>query len=158
EKVYNPFYGLLGVHLCSYNHNFALTFQFSFWDRFKQIDTYPVKKISHLAKLLLHLVVQGSLSLVVLRVRLFGLNEIEFFEVIDFPKLSPKNILFFRLFFTDLILKNSEEVVHNLFSKIHKLKDVTASLALKEGIAYFFLQEELHNKVASTLTQEEKQT
>ena len=73
EKFYNPFYAALGNKLCEYTHSHRITFQYSFWDKLKIVEELNVKQCSHLARLFAHLVTQGALSLMVLKVCQQGL-------------------------------------------------------------------------------------
>jgi nucleolar MIF4G domain-containing protein 1 len=66
--VFNPFYAHLAAKLCSFDYNYKFTLQYTFWDRFKQLPTLPVRTISNLGLLLAHLIAGFALSLSVLKV------------------------------------------------------------------------------------------
>ena len=56
EKAYNPYYSYLAMRCCEYQGKSRFTLMLTFWDAFKMIDTYSLRKVANLAKLLAHLV------------------------------------------------------------------------------------------------------
>lgn len=71
EKTYNEYYSHLATKLCAVNHNYRITFQFSIWDKIKQMnekEALTPRAVSNLANLFAHLVSSLSLSLSVLKV------------------------------------------------------------------------------------------
>lgn len=68
EKIFNPYYAYLMQKFCRFNRRFQIASQFAFWDRFKELESMSQMQISHLSKLVIHLTIEGSLSLSVLRV------------------------------------------------------------------------------------------
>ena len=56
EKAFNPFYGYLAMRVCEYQRKSNFTLTLTLWDTFKQMDTFPVRKVANLAKLLALLV------------------------------------------------------------------------------------------------------
>ena len=56
EKAYNPFYAYLATRCCEYQAKSRFTMMLTFWDAFKQLDTFSARKVANLAKLLAHFV------------------------------------------------------------------------------------------------------
>ncbi|XP_011248078.1 nucleolar MIF4G domain-containing protein 1 isoform X1 [Mus musculus] len=67
EKTYNPFYAFLASKFCDYERRFQMTFQFSIWDKFRDLENLPDTKFSNLVHLLAHLLRTKSLPLSVLK-------------------------------------------------------------------------------------------
>ncbi len=68
EKKYNPYYGHVALKLCLAQRNLAMAAQFALWDRFQDLARLTPVQTTHLAKLVVHLVVEQALSLAVLKV------------------------------------------------------------------------------------------
>jgi nucleolar MIF4G domain-containing protein 1 len=105
EKVYNPFYAYLAAKLCAHNHNHKFTFQYALWDRFGLLEEMSVKQVSHLAKLMAHLIVEHSLSLAVLK-------------TVEFNALGPRGVLTFQLFFVNLLTAYREGSTAAAFERL----------------------------------------
>lgn len=56
EEQFNKFYAYLAQNIIKVDHNMKYSFQYSFWDHFKQLEDYPVRKIANIAKLLAFLI------------------------------------------------------------------------------------------------------
>lgn len=56
EKAYNPFYAYLAMRVCEYQGKSRFTLMLTFWDAFKQLETFTVRKVANLAKLLANLI------------------------------------------------------------------------------------------------------
>ena len=98
ENAYNPYYAFLGQKLCEFKRShqvkwgegvwvwmsvywyglacnvfvsclIQVTFQYSFWDRFKVLESLSKLNRANLVKLLSHLISTKALSIAVLRVR-----------------------------------------------------------------------------------------
>lgn len=52
EKLYNPYYANLCVHLFSLERGMRLQYQYAMWDKFKLMQTYTLRKVSNLSKFL----------------------------------------------------------------------------------------------------------
>ena len=68
EKTFNPYYAHLLQKLCHFHRRLQIASQFALWDHFKNLETQSQLQISHLSKLVVHLTIEDSLSLSVLRV------------------------------------------------------------------------------------------
>jgi nucleolar MIF4G domain-containing protein 1 len=60
EKAYNPFYAYLATRCCEYQAKSRFTLMLTFWDAFKQLDTFSARKVANLAKLLAHFMVSAD--------------------------------------------------------------------------------------------------
>ena len=69
---------------------FRFTFQLSYWDFFKEIETCPARRVKNMALLLAFLTKKGHLGLGLLR-------------NVDFTQLSQQHVLFFRGFFREMM-------------------------------------------------------
>ena len=86
EKTYNPFYAELSCLICHQSRQYKTTFQFAYWDVFRQINDHDIskfdnidsdvtirnkkmkdRKLVNLARLLAHLICRFHLSLSVLK-------------------------------------------------------------------------------------------
>ncbi|KAL7436794.1 hypothetical protein ACHAXH_005981 [Discostella pseudostelligera] len=56
EEAFNPFYAYLAIRCSEYQPKSRFTLMLTFWDIFKQLETFPERKVANLAKLLAHLV------------------------------------------------------------------------------------------------------
>lgn len=72
EKNFNPYYAHLLQKLCNFHRRFQIASQFALWDHFKDLSSQSQLQISHLSKLIVHLTVEGSLSISVLKVIQFS--------------------------------------------------------------------------------------
>ncbi len=121
-----------------------------FWDKFKSFETLTnARQIANLASLLAALIKGGELTLVVLKVQ--QNMPLNLLQVVEFQKLNTTSILFFRLFFTDLLTKCTLEEVSSIFTRALASK---ASLGLKDGIGFFFLQEGMHFQNVGSMTEQ----
>ncbi len=72
EKTFNEFYAHLAGRLIGYDQNYKFTIQYSYWDKFKALETLSAKNIANLARLLAHLIATGSLPISMLKVILLN--------------------------------------------------------------------------------------
>ncbi|KNC87628.1 hypothetical protein SARC_00259 [Sphaeroforma arctica JP610] len=121
EKVYNPYYAYLSSKFCHFNYNYKFTFQYSFWDRFKDMETLSPRAMLNLARLLVHLFNNHALSLAILK-------------VVSFTNLDIYSVNFFRTVFTKLLLENDEAAIRVLFKRLSGIAGIEH---LKEGINVF---------------------
>ena len=68
EKTYNPFYAFLAGKFCAYERRFQMTFQFSIWDKFRDLENLPATNFANLVHLVAHLLKTKSLPLSLLKV------------------------------------------------------------------------------------------
>ncbi|OWK06460.1 hypothetical protein Celaphus_00012453, partial [Cervus elaphus hippelaphus] len=67
EKTYNPFYAFLAGKFCTYERRFQMTFQFSIWDKFRDLENLPATNFANLVHLVAHLLKTKSLPLSLLK-------------------------------------------------------------------------------------------
>ena len=107
EKSFNPFYAHLIMRVCEYQPKSKFTLMLSFWDIFKQLETFSDRKTANLAKLLAKM--------------LSGTNEkyltIGALKRIDFsPTNMPKQIvLFLSIVMSSLFESVSDREIQEIF-------------------------------------------
>mmetsp|Transcript_556 Transcript_556/g.1138 ORF Transcript_556/g.1138 Transcript_556/m.1138 type:complete len:1039 (-) Transcript_556:148-3264(-) len=103
EKAYNPFYSFVALRVCEYQPNSRFTLMLTFWDAFKQLESYSARKVANLAKLLAHLVgaIEKCLTIGVLK-------RVEF-SPSNMPEMT---IIFLSVFMTALFesVRNTEHI------------------------------------------------
>jgi nucleolar MIF4G domain-containing protein 1 len=126
EKTFNQYYSLLSQRVCAaIGKTGNRTFQYTFYEHFKELSTYKMRKITNLSKLLSILVETGTLSLAMLK-------------IIDFNHLdSTQEIVFFRLFFMHLLLDLDENECTKIFMRLAKVNHCEE---LKESLVLFLFQ------------------
>ncbi|XP_054246171.1 nucleolar MIF4G domain-containing protein 1 [Indicator indicator] len=105
EKTYNPFYAFLANKFCEYERRFQVTFQFSIWDKIKDLENLSVTAISNLVSLLAHLLRTKSLPLSVLK-------------VIEFSELDKPKVRFLRRVLSMLLIKTDAEELNDIFLRV----------------------------------------
>ncbi|XP_062840187.1 nucleolar MIF4G domain-containing protein 1 [Anolis carolinensis] len=121
EKTYNPFYAYLSAKFCEYERRFQMTFQFSVWDKIRDLGNLSPTTSSNLVNLLAHLLKTKSLSLTV-------------FKVIEFSELDKPKVHFLRQVLSVLLLKTDPEDLNHIFGK---LTDNPKLGMLQEGLKLF---------------------
>jgi len=117
EEAYNPFYSHLAVRVCEYQQKSRFTLMLTFWDHFKQLRAYSVRKAANLAKLLGHLM-DKCLTVGVLK-------------RIDFSPsdMSEMVVVFLSVFMDTLFESNEVETVDKIFAP---LQDESSGVAAKK--------------------------
>ncbi|XP_072185139.1 nucleolar MIF4G domain-containing protein 1 [Excalfactoria chinensis] len=121
EKTYNPFYAFLASKLCGYERRFQVTFQFSIWDKIKDLGNLSARAIHNLVSLLVHLVRTKSLPLSVLK-------------VIEFGDLDKPKVRFLRQVLSTLLVKTDGDDINDIFGRI---SDNPKLGMLREGLKLF---------------------
>lgn len=121
EKTYNPFYAFLASKICGYERRFQVTFQFSIWDKIRDLGNLSASAISNLVSLLVHLVRTKSLPLSVLK-------------VIEFGDLDKPKVRFLRQVLTMLLVKTDHDDINDIFGR---LSDNPKLGMLREGLKLF---------------------
>ncbi|XP_053323689.1 nucleolar MIF4G domain-containing protein 1 [Spea bombifrons] len=121
EKVFNPFYAFLSSKFCEYDRRFQMTFQFSMWDKFKDLESLSATTFANLVNLLSHLIKSKSLPLSV-------------FKVIEFSELDKIRVSFLRLILYKLLMETEEEDLAQIFGKA---SENTKLGMLREGLKLF---------------------
>ena len=68
EKKYNPYYSHVIQKFCHLHRRFQIATQFALWDRFKELSSLSQIQLTHLAKIVVHLLTEGALNLTILKV------------------------------------------------------------------------------------------
>ncbi|KAM4706133.1 nucleolar MIF4G domain-containing protein 1 [Rhinophrynus dorsalis] len=121
EKVFNPFYSFLSGKFCEYDRRFQMTFQFSMWDKFRDLGSLSATIFTNLVNLLSHLIKSKSLPLSV-------------FKVIEFSELDKTKVSFLRQVLYRLLTEAEEEDVALIFGKISENPKLGM---LREGLKLF---------------------
>jgi len=109
EKAFNPFYAFLAMRVCEYQAKSRFTLMLTFWDAFKQLETFSVRKVANLAKLLAHLI---GLSDGNKCVTIGVLKRIEF-SPSDMPEMIT---VFLSIFMTALFESCDVESIQTIFA------------------------------------------
>uniref|UniRef100_A0A8C3LT44 Nucleolar MIF4G domain-containing protein 1 n=1 Tax=Chrysolophus pictus TaxID=9089 RepID=A0A8C3LT44_CHRPC len=121
EKTYNPFYAFLASKICGYERRFQVTFQFSIWDKIRDLGNLSASAISNLVSLLVHLFRTKSLPLSVLK-------------VIEFGDLDKPKVRFLRQVLSMLLVKTDDDDINDIFGRI---SDNPKLGMLREGLKLF---------------------
>ncbi|XP_071590847.1 nucleolar MIF4G domain-containing protein 1 [Heliangelus exortis] len=121
EKTYNPFYAFLAGKFCEFERRFQMTFQFSIWDKIKDLENLSATAISNLVSVLAHLIRTKSLPLSVLK-------------VIEFSELDKPKVRFLRQVLSTLLAKIDAEEISDIFVRV---SDNPKLGLLREGLKLF---------------------
>ncbi|KAM6209321.1 nucleolar MIF4G domain-containing protein 1 [Sarcoramphus papa] len=138
EKTYNPFYAFLTNKFCEYERRFQVTFQFSIWDKIRDLENLSATAISNLVSLLAHLLRTKSLPLSVLK-------------VIEFSELDKPKVRFLRQVLSMLLIKTDAEELSDIFVRI---SDNPKLGMLREGLKLFLTHFLLKNAQAKKSAEE----
>ncbi|KAM9232110.1 nucleolar MIF4G domain-containing protein 1 [Leptosomus discolor] len=138
EKTYNPFYAFLANKFCEYERRFQVTFQFSLWDKIRDLENLSATAISNLVSLLAHLIRTKSLPLSVLK-------------VIEFSELDKPKVRFLRQVLSMLLLKTDPEELSDIFVRISDNPNLGM---LREGLKLFLTHFLLKNVQAQKSAEE----
>ncbi|XP_010883795.2 nucleolar MIF4G domain-containing protein 1 [Esox lucius] len=121
EKSFNTFYAVLGEKFCEHNRRFQMTFQFSLWDKLKDLSTQSAHTFSNLVQLVTHFLQRKSLSISILK-------------VIEFGELDKPKVKFLRQVLTKLLKDTEPEDLANIFGRISGIPKLGM---LREGLKLF---------------------
>ncbi|XP_045693775.1 nucleolar MIF4G domain-containing protein 1 isoform X2 [Phyllostomus hastatus] len=121
ERSYNPFYAFLASKLCSYERRFQMTFQFSIWDKFRDLENLPATSSSNLVHLVAHLLKTKSLPLSILK-------------VVEFSELDKPRVHFLRSVLYMLLMETEAEDLGVIFARV---SDNPKLGMLREGLKLF---------------------
>ncbi|KAM9287824.1 nucleolar MIF4G domain-containing protein 1 isoform 2-T2 [Cariama cristata] len=138
EKTYNPFYAFLANKFCEYERRFQVTFQFSIWDKIRDLENLSAGAISNLVSLLAHLLRSKSLPLSVLK-------------VIEFSELDKPKVRFLRQVLSMLLIKTDAEELSDIFVRV---SDNPKLGMLREGLKLFLTHFLLKNVQAQKSAEE----
>ncbi|MBN3275297.1 NOM1 protein, partial [Polyodon spathula] len=132
EKGFNPFYAVLGERFCEYDRRFQMTFQFSMWDKFRDLANLSSTSFSNLVHLLVHLLKKKSLSLSVLK-------------IIEFSELDKPKVRFLRQLLSKLLCETESEELKDIFGRISGIPKLGM---LREGLKLFITHFLLKNALS----------
>uniref|UniRef100_A0A1A8NAD0 Nucleolar MIF4G domain-containing protein 1 n=1 Tax=Nothobranchius rachovii TaxID=451742 RepID=A0A1A8NAD0_9TELE len=121
EKNFNAFYAVLGEKFCSHDRRFQMTFQFSLWDKFRELSNLPTSSFNNLVQLLTRLLQRKCLSLSVLK-------------AIEFGELDKATVRFLRQVLTKLLKESESEDLVNIFGRVSGIPKLRM---LREGLKLF---------------------
>ncbi|KAM8823688.1 nucleolar MIF4G domain-containing protein 1 [Spinachia spinachia] len=121
EKTFNAYYAVLGEKFCSHDRRFQMTFQFSLWDKFRELSNLPSSTMNNLIQLVTLLLQRKCLSLSILK-------------VIEFGELDKATVRFLRHVLTTLLKDMDPEDLAGLFGKISGIPKLGM---LREGLRLF---------------------
>nr|XP_057915916.1 nucleolar MIF4G domain-containing protein 1 [Doryrhamphus excisus] len=121
EKTFNAFYAVLAEKFCTHARRFQMTFQFSLWDKFKELSDLPARTVSNLIPLVTHLLQKKCLSLSLLK-------------VIEFGELDKAKVRFLRQLLTRLLKDTEPEELVAIFARISGIPNLAM---LREGLKLF---------------------
>ncbi|XP_061778231.1 nucleolar MIF4G domain-containing protein 1 isoform X2 [Nerophis ophidion] len=121
EKTFNSFYAVLADKFCTHDRRFQMTFQFSLWDKFRELADLPTRTLSNLVQLVTHLLQKKCLSL-------------SLFKVIEFGELDKAKVRFLRQVLTRLLKDSEPEELLSIFARISGIPNLGM---LREGLKLF---------------------
>ncbi|XP_046526162.1 nucleolar MIF4G domain-containing protein 1 isoform X3 [Equus quagga] len=121
EKTYNPFYAFLASKFCEHERRFQMTFQFSIWDKFRDLENLPTTNFSNLVHLVAHLLKTKSLPLSILK-------------VVEFSELDKPRVHFLRKVLYILLMETEVEDLGLIFARV---SDNPKLGMLREGLKLF---------------------
>ena len=95
EKTYNPYYSTLAQKFCDFDRKYQLGFQYSSWDRIKDIESLKQFQVTNFAKFIAHLIMEGGQPLSILK-------------VVEFGSLNKTTMKFVRQVLLTILLKDEE--------------------------------------------------
>ncbi|XP_053569798.1 nucleolar MIF4G domain-containing protein 1 [Bombina bombina] len=138
EKLYNPFYAVLSSKFCEYDRRFQMTFQFSMWDKFRDLGNLSTTVFSNLINLLSHMLKRKSLPLSI-------------FKVIEFSELDKTKVSFLRQVLYKLLMETDVEDLLPVFVKVSENPKLGM---LREGLKLFITHFLVKNIRAQKSTEE----
>ncbi|XP_049876312.1 nucleolar MIF4G domain-containing protein 1 homolog [Pectinophora gossypiella] len=138
EKIYNPYYAVLAHKLIDTDRKYQLSFQFTIWDKIKDLDGLSKQGMTNLAQFIVHLIMEKGLPLSILK-------------IIEFSDLTKRTVKFMRQILLSIImnedLQSTLEVFHRIAKppKLHMFRE-----SLKLFIQHFLVKNaEKKNNVLS---------
>ncbi|PWA57454.1 MIF4G domain-containing protein / MA3 domain-containing protein [Artemisia annua] len=123
EKVFNKYYCVLASKLCSHDKNHKFTLQYCIWDHYTELESMPLIRSMHLAKLVAEMVSSFTLSLAALKKA----------DLHDTTRLTPRKIMHFKIFF-EVVFECADNVIWNIFKRIAGSEQYET---LRTGIKFF---------------------
>ncbi|GMP84475.1 hypothetical protein CsSME_00037991 [Camellia sinensis var. sinensis] len=123
EQIFNKYYSVLAIKLCSHDKNHKITLQYCLWDHFKGLESMQLMRSMHLSKFVAEMVTSFTLSLAVLKAVDFS----------DTTQLTPKRIKHFQMLF-EAIFEHPDSLVWNVFTRIAASPEYES---LRNGVEFF---------------------
>ncbi|KAK9527657.1 hypothetical protein VZT92_014200 [Zoarces viviparus] len=121
EKAFNAYYAVLGEKFCSHDRRFQMTFQFSLWDKLRELSNLRSSTFNNLVQLVTLFLQKKCLSLSVLK-------------VIEFGELDKPTVRFLRQVLTKLLKDMEPEDLASIFGRISGIPKLGM---LREGLKLF---------------------
>lgn len=121
EKSFNAFYAVLGQKFCTHDRRFQMTFQFSIWDKFRELDNLSTTTFNNLVHLITYFLQKKCLPLSILK-------------AIEFGELDKPKVRFLRQMLTKLLKETDSEDLACIFGKISGIPKLGM---LREGLKLF---------------------
>ncbi|XP_069109794.1 nucleolar MIF4G domain-containing protein 1-like [Argopecten irradians] len=121
EKTFNPFYAYVLQKFCEYDRRFQMTFQFTMWDKFKEMSNLSERNRDNLARTIIHLLSTKAVSLSI-------------FKVVEFGVLDKIMVRFMKQVLRGLLLEYPQDVTEACFMRIAPLNKLHM---LHEGLKLF---------------------
>uniref|UniRef100_A0A3B3ZEH5 Nucleolar MIF4G domain-containing protein 1 n=1 Tax=Periophthalmus magnuspinnatus TaxID=409849 RepID=A0A3B3ZEH5_9GOBI len=121
EKTFNAFYAVLGEKFCTHDRRFQMTFQFSLWDKFRELENLSNSTFNNLVQLVTCFLQRKCLPLSILK-------------VIEFGELDKPKVRFLRQIMTKLLKETKPEDLTSIFGKISGISKLGM---LREGLKLF---------------------
>ncbi|CAL5422134.1 unnamed protein product [Camellia sinensis] len=123
EQIFNKYYSVLAIKLCSHDKNHKITLQYCLWDHLKGLESMQLMRSMHLSKFVAEMVTTFTLSLAVLKAVDFS----------DTTQLTPKRIKHFQMLF-EAIFEHPDSLVWNVFTRIAGSPKYES---LRNGVEFF---------------------
>ncbi|CAL5422132.1 unnamed protein product [Camellia sinensis] len=123
EQIFNKYYSVLAIKLCSHDKNHKITLQYCLWDHLKGLESMQLMRSMHLSKFVAEMVTTFTLSLAVLKAVDFS----------DTTQLTPKRIKHFQMLFK-AIFEHPDSLVWNVFTRIAGSPKYES---LRNGVEFF---------------------
>ena len=81
EKSFNPYYAHVASKLAGHDKRFQITFKYWFWDKYRELDSMPAKRVVNLANLVAQLLLREAMSLAAFKI-------VEFYKMGENENLS----------------------------------------------------------------------
>ncbi|XP_057679777.1 nucleolar MIF4G domain-containing protein 1 [Corythoichthys intestinalis] len=121
EKTFNSFYAVLGEKFCAHDRRFQMTFQFTLWDKFRELSNLPARSFNNVCQLVTRFLQNKCLSLSLLK-------------AIEFGELDKPTVRFLRQVLTRLLTDTEPEDLVSIFARISGIPQLAM---LREGLKLF---------------------
>ncbi|KAL6995283.1 hypothetical protein U1Q18_005419 [Sarracenia purpurea var. burkii] len=104
EQVFNKYYSVVAMKLCSHDKNHKITLEYCIWDHYKGLESMQLLRSRNLSKFVSDMIVSFTLSLAMLK-------------CVDFSGMVPKQIIHFKMLF-ETIFEQTDKLVWNIFTRL----------------------------------------